>query len=82
MPEVKTEELDLTKETFKNINTVGEMYRWLHRILTKSDLDANTPIRMYSDEEGNAINKILCLQCELMENNKAGIVLVPWEEDL
>ena len=55
--------------TLKKVNTVGDLKKWLKKF------DDNEPLLMYSDEEGNEIKKILCLQLFT-----EGLVLIPWED--
>jgi hypothetical protein len=65
--------VDLSKETFKKIKTFSDLTLWLRYVEGK--IPANTPILMQSDEEGNQINKILCL-----DYTEIGLVIVPLEE--
>ena len=65
--------IKLNEKTFKKVNTIKELDEWI-QILKKSNIDLNTPILMQSDEEGNAVNKVLCL-C-LYDD---GLTFVPWE---
>ena len=62
-------EINLADATFKKIHTVKDLMKYLRK------LDPNEPITMFSDEEGNQVNKILCL--ELYEE---GLTFIPWEQ--
>jgi len=62
-------EMKLSDKTFKKVNTVGELRKAMH------GLDPNEPVTMFSDEEGNQVNKILCL-----ELYQEGLTLIPWEQ--
>jgi len=68
-----TKGLDLMDLTFKKVNTVGDLRKLLDR-LSKSNIKDNTPLAMFSDEEGNSINGILYL-----DYDGKNIFLVPWE---
>ena len=67
--------LDLSKHTFKKLNTVGDVRKMLNKITKMSNITDDTPIEMFSDEEGNQVNGILCMDfdCE-------SIILIPWEK--
>ena len=64
---------ELSKETFKKINTLGELKTWVNFLATK--IKEDTPILMQSDEEGNQVNKVLFL-----ELYKDGLTFVPLEQ--
>lgn len=70
-----SKQISLSDISFKKVNTVGELRKLLDRITKASNVTDKTPIVMFSDEEGNAINKILCVDFD-GEN----IVLIPWEQ--
>lgn len=61
-------QIDLGKETFKKVETVGDLIKYL------SLVDPKEKVFMFNDEEGNQINKVLCL--ELYEE---GLTFIPWE---
>jgi hypothetical protein len=67
--------INLSDMTFKKLNTVGDLRKLLNKITKSSNITDKTPIKMFSDEEGNAVNKILCADFD-GEN----ILLIPWEE--
>jgi len=59
----------LADATFKKIETVGDLIKFLKMV------DPSEKVTMFSDEEGNAVNKILCL-----ELYTEGLTLIPWED--
>lgn len=59
----------LAEATFKKIETVGDLKKFLELV------DNKEKITMFSDSEGNSINKILCL-----ELYTEGLSFIPWEE--
>ena len=67
--------LDLQRETFRKIETVGDLHKWLTFIKEETKLSMDTPIKMFSDEEGNRVNGILCIQ--LLD---IGLTIIPLEE--
>lgn len=68
--------IDLGTLTFKKIKTVNDLRVWLNALPELGVDVRKTPITMFSDEEGNQINGILCLQ--LFED---GLTIVPWERN-
>jgi len=66
---MKTTEKSLFEATFKKINTVGDLKKALAHV------DNSEPITMYSDEEGNAVNKVLGLELFV-----EGLTFIPWEQ--
>lgn len=58
----------LMKITHKNVNTVGELKKWLN------EFDDSEPLLMASDEEGNEFNKILYLELSV-----EGLIFFPWQ---
>ena len=66
--------LDLSKHTFKKLNTVGDLRKMLLKISKMGNVNDKTPISMFSDEEGNEMNDILCLDFD-----GERIILIPWE---
>lgn len=67
--------LDLSKHTFKKLNTIGDLRKMLLKVSKMSNITDKTPIAMFSDAEGNEINGILC-----MDFDGESILLIPWEE--
>ena len=62
----------IAKATFKKIDTVGDLMRYLKKVNPKEK------VTMFSDEEGNQVNKILYLDLFV-----EGLTLIPfenWEE--
>ena len=60
-------QINLAKVTFKKIETVGDLIKYLSLINPKEK------VFMFRDEEGNQTNKVLCL-----ELYKEGLTLIPW----
>jgi len=67
--------LNLARSTFRKIKTINDLRLWLTYIQEETNIDMNTPIKMYSDEEGNQVNGILSL--DLLD---VGLVIIPLEE--
>lgn len=67
--------VDLTEMTFQKLKTVGDLRKMLLKMSKFGNVTDKTPIKMFSDEEGNEVNKILC-----MDFDGESIVLVPWQE--
>ena len=59
----------LSEASFKKIDTVGDLMKFLKLC------DPKEKITMFSDEEGNQVNKILCLELYV-----EGLTLIPWEQ--
>lgn len=76
----KNSTLDLGRATFRKISTVKDMQEWLTYIMTQTNIPAETPIKMYSDEEGNRINGILSLDYQADEAGNNELVIIPLEE--
>lgn len=64
----------LSEVTFKKVNTIGELRTLINELIDENGISKDEPLFMLSDEEGNGINKVLCL-----EYTEEGITLVPWE---
>ncbi len=58
----------MSKTTWKKINTVGDLIKYLQLI------PDSIKIAIASDEEENEVHKILCFKLY-----KEGAVLIPWE---
>lgn len=71
----KEHTLDLSRSTFRKITTVNDLKEWLIYITTQTNISGKTPIKMYSDEEGNQVNGILALDYQ-----DIGLVIIPLEE--
>lgn len=67
--------LDLSRSSFRKITTVNDLKDWLIYITTQTNIPGETPIKMYSDEEGNRVNGILSLDYQ-----DVGLVIIPLEE--
>ena len=67
--------LNLSQHTFKKLNTVGDLRKMLTKVSKMGNVNDKTPIAMFSDEEGNQVNGILC-----MDFDGESIVLIPWEK--
>ncbi len=63
----------LTDLAYKELNTIEDLEKWLK--FAKEHMPKETKLKMFRDEEGNQINKILSLHYD-GEN----IYFVPWEE--
>jgi hypothetical protein len=68
-------EQELARSTFRKIQTIDDMKNWLIYIIEQTNIPYNTPIKMYSDEEGNQVNGILSL-----DMTHIGLVIIPLEE--
>ena len=68
----KSNEIDIAKETFKRINNLGDLKKWI--TFVSQLLPKETPIKMYSDAEGNQVNKVLAL-----EYTEMGLSFISWE---
>jgi hypothetical protein len=62
------EEATLFEDSLQRIHTVADLAKFLAK------LDPEEPIFMFSDEEGNQVNKILGLDL-----HKEGLTVIPWE---
>ena len=67
-------QVNLTDITFKKLNTVGDVRKMLTKLSKMSNVNDSTPIVMFSDEEGNAVNKLLAFDFD-----GTNIIIVPWE---
>lgn len=66
--------ISLLDISFKRLNTVGELRKMLEKISKMGNVNDNTPIVMFSDEEGNAVNGVLGLDFD-----GTNIIIMPWE---
>ena len=63
----------LQQDSWKKVSTVKDLRKYLNKVIKSGFGDE--PVTMYSDEEGNQVNKILCL-----ELFKEGVTIIPWEQ--
>jgi len=66
---VKPKLKPLSEASFKKIDTIGDLMKFLKMC------DPKEKVTMFSDEEGNRVNKILCL-----ELYQEGLTFIPWEQ--
>jgi hypothetical protein len=72
MTKATIKQVTMTEKTFKKVNTVAQLISTLQSLPKEA---MNDRITMYSDEEGNSENKILCV-----EWHDEGVTLIPWEQ--